>query len=132
MTDGMEFFMAMNPPTITHQEKQVHVVKGKPVFYEPEELKQARVKLLACLAKHVPETPYTTGVELVTKWCFPRGQHPDGVYRISKPDTDNLQKLLKDCMTALMFWQDDALVAREITEKFWSEIPGIYIRIQEL
>ena len=27
-----EFFMAMVPPTVTHQEKQVHVVSGKPVF----------------------------------------------------------------------------------------------------
>ena len=33
-----EFFMPMIPPTVTHQEKQVHVVKGKPVFYEPQDL----------------------------------------------------------------------------------------------
>lgn len=128
----LEFFMAMDPPTVTHQEKQVHVVKGKPIFYEPEELKKARVKLMAYLAKYVPGTPYTSGIELVTKWCFPRGRHSDGEYRITKPDTDNLQKLLKDCMTALKFWTDDALVAREITEKFWAEVPGIYIRIREL
>ena len=127
-----EFFMAMDPPTVTHQEKQVHVVKGKPVFYEPEELKKARVKLMAYLAKYVPDTPHTSGVELVTKWCFPRGRHSDGEYRVTNPDTDNLQKLLKDCMTALKFWTDDALVAREITEKFWAEVPGIYIRIREL
>ena len=42
---GTEFFMAMIPPTCTHQEKQVHVVKGKPVFYEPQEVKAARQKL---------------------------------------------------------------------------------------
>lgn len=128
----LEFFMAMMPPTVTHQEKQVHVVKGKPIFYEPEELKKARVKLMAYLAKYVPGTPYTSGIELVTKWCFPRGRHSDGEYRITKPDTDNLQKLLKDCMTALRFWTDDALVAREITEKFWADVPGIFIRIREL
>ena len=45
----MEFFMAMNPPTITHQEKQVHVVNGKPVFYEPADLKATRQKLEAHL-----------------------------------------------------------------------------------
>ena len=37
-----EFFMAMVPPTVTHQEKQVRVVNGKPKFYEPQELKTAR------------------------------------------------------------------------------------------
>ena len=28
--------------------------------------------------------------------------------------------------------EDDALVASEIVEKFWAEVPGIYIRIDEL
>ena len=30
-----EFFLAMNPPTVTHQEHKVAVVNGKPVFYDP-------------------------------------------------------------------------------------------------
>lgn len=128
----IEFFVPMIPPTCTHQEKQVRVVEGKPIFYEPAELKDARNKLSANLASHKPEKKYTSGVRLVTKWCFPRGKHQDGEYRITKPDTDNLQKLLKDVMTNLDFWRDDALVASEIVEKFWAEIPGIYICIEEL
>lgn len=127
-----EFFMAMDPPTCTHQEKQVHVVKGKPVFYDPPEVKAAKQKLIGYLTKHKPAEKYTGPVELVTKWCFPKGRHQNGEYRSSKPDTDNLQKLLKDCMTAAEFWKDDCLVCREITEKFWADIPGIYIRIEEL
>lgn len=71
-------------------------------------------------------------VRLMVKWCFPKGKHADGEYRITKPDTDNLQKLLKDCMTACGFWKDDALVAAEMAEKFWAEIPGIYVRIEEI
>ena len=112
-----EFFMAMVPPTVTHQEKQVRVAGGKPVFYEPPELKAARQKLVAYLGQHVPDEPYHCGVRLI---------------RLSKPDTDNLQKLLKDCMTKVGFWDDDALVASEIVEKFWAEVPGIYVRIDRL
>ena len=126
------FFLPMIPPTVTHQEKQVRVVNGKPVFYEPQELKAARVKLMDFLAAHRPEQPINAGVRLMVKWCFPRGRHPDGSYRITKPDTDNLQKLLKDVMTELGFWKDDALVASEIVEKFWAEIPGIYICMEDL
>ena len=130
---GMEFFMAMDPPTCTHQEKQVRVVRGKPVFYEPEELKAARRKLMAYLAGHRPEMPYADGVRLLVRWCFPVGErHEDGEYRITKPDTDNLQKLLKDCMTACGFWKDDALVASEVVEKFWARVPGIYVRVESL
>lgn len=127
-----EFFLVMIPPTVTHQEKQVHVVNGKPVFYEPDELKAARAKLEAYLADYIPQRKYKKGIRLITKWCFPKGRHQNGEYRITKPDTDNLQKLLKDCMTKLGFWKDDALVASEIVEKFWADIPGIYIRIEEL
>lgn len=127
-----EFFMAMIPPTVTHQEKQVHVAKGRPVFYEPPELKAARQKLMGHLAKHRPAHPYQEGVRLVVRWCFPRGERADGTYRTTKPDTDNLQKLLKDCMTACGYWKDDALVASELAEKFWAEVPGIYVRIESL
>lgn len=128
----MEFFMPMIPPTATHQEKQVRVVKGKPSFYDPPEVKAARSKLTAHLAGHRPQRPMESGVRLRVMWCFPRGQHEDGEYRITKPDTDNLNKLLKDCMTAVGFWKDDAQVASEICEKFWAERPGIFIRVEEM
>lgn len=127
-----EFFMAMDPPTVTHQEHKVTVVKGKPVLYDPPELKAAKQKLTGYLVKHKPRERYECGVRLIVRWCFPRGGYQDGEYRITKPDTDNLQKLLKDCMTICGFWKDDALVASELCEKFWAEIPGIYIRIEEL
>lgn len=129
-----EFFMPMKKvPTVTHQEKQVHVVNGKPVFYEPEELKAARTKLLAHLGQHVPKERYIGPVRLITKWCFPvLGKHQNGEYKTSKPDTDNLVKLLKDVMTELHFWKDDAQVASEITEKFWSDLPGIYVKVESL
>lgn len=128
----VEFFMAMVPPTATHQEKKIRVQHGKPLVYEPEEVRQAREKLRAHLGQHRIDSPLEGGVRLLVKWCFPRGRHQDGTYRITKPDTDNLQKLLKDCMTAEGFWRDDAQVASEICEKFWAEVPGIYIRAEEL
>lgn len=127
-----EFFMAMVPPTCTKQEHKVAVIHGKPVFYDPPEVMAARQKLIGYLMQHKPRQRYECGVRLLVKWCFPRGEHPDGEYRITKPDTDNLQKLLKDCMTACGFWKDDALVASEIVEKFWAEIPGIYVKVESL
>lgn len=127
-----EFFMPMIPPTITWQEHQVRVVNGKPFFYEPQELKNAKAKLESHLAKYVPEKKYGTGVMLVVKWLFPKGKHKNGEYRTTKPDTDNLQKMLKDCMTKLEFWKDDSLVVSEHIEKFWADVPGIYILIQEV
>lgn len=127
------FFMMMQPPTCTHQMKQVHVVNGKPVFYEPAEVKAAREKLKAHLGRHVPEERFSGPVRLTTWWCFlVTGRHKDGEYRTSRPDTDNLVKMLKDVMTELHFWNDDAQVASEVTEKYWADTPGIYVKVESL
>jgi len=129
----LEFFMPMDPPTATHQERKWWVVKGKPASYEPPEVKAARSKLTAHLAGHKPDRPLKGPVRLLVKWCFPRsGNHRNGEWRATRPDTDNLQKLLKDCMTVVGFWKDDAQVASEICEKFWADVPGLYICAVEL
>ena len=129
----ISFFLPMKPPTVTHQEKAIHVVKGKPVTYEPAKLKEARSKLMAYLGQHTPVVPLRGAICLGVKWCFPvTGKHEDGEWKTTRPDTDNLQKLLKDCMTDLGFWKDDAQVASEIVEKFWAKVPGIYLNVLEL
>lgn len=130
----MYFFMPMEVPTCTFQQHRVGKSKrGKVFFYDSPELADARAKLMAHLSKHRPQSPYACGIHLSVKWLFPlTGQHTDGEYKLSKPDTDNLQKLLKDCMTRCGFWTDDALVASETVEKFWANAPGIFISIYEL
>lgn len=129
-----EFFMPMHPPTVTHHDKKITVKNGKPIMYDSTELKAARSKLTSHLAGHVPEQPYGGAVRLIVKWCFDNDgtRHLDGEPKITKPDTDNLEKALKDCMTRLRFWKDDAQVASEISEKYWSKVPGIYVRIEDM
>ena len=51
---------------------------------------------------------------------------------MKKVRTDNLEKMLKDVMTELRWWKDDAQVASEIVEKFWAEQPGIFISVELL
>ena len=130
----IEFFMPMERvPTVTHQEKKVRVVAGRPRFYEPAELRAARAGLRASLHPHRPAAPLQGPLRMVAKWCFaPGAGHRAGSWRTTRPDTDNLDKLLKDCMTAEGFWQDDAQVASEICEKFWLVPSGVYIRVEQL
>ena len=132
----IEFFMPMKIPTVTHQQKKVAVKNGKPIFYEDKRLQDAREKFMSYLSHFAPdERIENTPIRLTTKWLFESGnlvKHYDGEYKITKPDTDNLVKLLKDCMTDLGYWKDDALVASEIIEKFWAKTPGIYVKIEVL
>ena len=112
----IEFFIPMKKiPTTTHQQKQVTCKNGKPHFFEPPKLLEARAKYMSSLAPFVPKHAFNGPVHLTVKWIFPmvKGSR-NGQYKHTKPDTDNLQKLLKDCMTELGFWKDDALVASEL------------------
>ena len=129
----MHFFLPVRIPTVTHQEKRIVIRKGKPQVYEDASLAEARAKYEAWLAKYAPEKPLKGPVSLHVVWMFPiKGNHTDGEPKITKPDTDNLIKLFKDCMTRTGWWDDDSLVASEITEKFWAARPGIYVRIEEI
>ena len=130
----MKFFINCNPPTATAQEKKVALVKGRVVFYEPSNLKAAKSQLTFHLLRHRPKEPLKGPLSLTVLWLFPKGKnHKDGTWRITRPDTDNLEKMLKDCMTRCGFWKDDAQVVKENVEKKWSENPvGIEIEIVEL
>lgn len=129
----MQFTLNITPPTATAQEKGVSVRGGKPHHYEKKEVKAARAILEAALAPHIPAQPMTGPIRLVTEWRFPRGKsHKDGEWRITRPDTDNLVKGLKDCMTRLGFWDDDSRVCCELISKTWSDNPGITIRVDEI
>lgn len=134
----IEFFLPMIPPTTTQQEHKVAINKktGRVVFYDPPELAAARAKLTDYVGRFAPEHPILGPVRLITKWIWPLDMpaleniDPDYfVWKETKPDTDNLIKLLKDCMTRTGFWKDDAQVVSEITEKFLAFKPGIYIQV---
>ena len=123
-----------DPPTRTYQEHRIGKTKTGAVYtYEDRELKQVRMRYREEFSKQAPDEPIKGAARLVVKWCFAaKGRHEDGEYKITKPDTDNMLKMLKDELTRAGFWKDDAQVASEIAEKFWALIPGIYIRVEEL
>ena len=56
-----QFFIPMQPPTTTHNAKQLHAYMkgGKPcaVLHDSPELKATRAKLHAYLAPHAPKAP---------------------------------------------------------------------------
>lgn len=129
--------MPMDPPKTTAQTRAVTVGRdGKPRFYEPEALKQAKEKITAHMAAFQPVEPLTGPLRLTVKWLF-QGRPQKGAahaWKTTRPDVDNLCKLLLDCMTRLKFWKDDSQVCSLIAEKFGvsSTYPGIYVKLEQL
>lgn len=129
----LQFFIPMIPPGTTFQAKQLAVHGGKPVIFDSPKLSALKQKLQAQLASCVPREPFTGPLRVMVKWCYPvKGKHKAGTWKTTRPDTDNLQKALLDSMTKLGFWKDDAQVASQIVEKFWSDVPGVFVYITQL
>lgn len=134
MADSRHFFMAMTPPKATKQEAKVTVGRdGKPHWYPSEQWSRAEDALRANLERFRPPEPIGgkgEGVLLSVEWCFPLEGHADGEPYLDKPDTDNLDKGLKDIMTELGWWDDDARVFAESIVKLHGRVPGIRVDIE--
>ena len=135
----MRFKLKMIPPTATAQQKGERVVGGYIHHYKKKNVAQAEAILRDALLPHVPEEPITDQpIILDVMWEFPypksAKKHIHGVkrWKITRPDTDNLNKLLKDVMTDMGFWKDDALISLEQIWKVYSDDPGIEIYVETM
>lgn len=122
------------PPTVTAQQKGVAVRAGRARFYTKPRVEAAGERLALMVGPHTPKTPIRrpTPICVAVEWRFtpPRGRKPG--YRVTRPDVDNLMKLLLDVMTRLGWWQDDAQVARMEVSKRWSRTPGLHVTVATL
>ena len=135
----MKFKLKIIPPTATAQQKGERVVNGYVHHYKKKNVAAAEAILRDALLPYVPETPIEgKPIRLSVLWMFPypksAKKHKPGYgrWKITRPDTDNLNKMLKDVMTDMGFWKDDALICGEFIEKLYSDEPGIVIMIEKL
>ena len=134
----MRFKLKMIPPTATAQQKGECVRAGYIHHYKKRNVAAAEAILRDALLPYVPEEPITDRpIWLVVTWMFPypksAKKHKPGWARmkITRPDTDNLNKMLKDVMTDMGFWKDDALICMEYIQKMYSDEPGIRVGVYD-
>lgn len=136
MKDHYKFFMPMRVPTVTYQERRIVAAKKKgerTQFFDTDALRAARELYCAHLAQHRPVKKLEGAVRLDVIFCFEAlNGHHHGEYKITKPDTDNMIKLFKDCMTKTGYWKDDNQVADEHVSKRYCEVPGVLVEVEEL
>ena len=132
----MKFKLKMVPPTATAQQKGERIVGKYIQHYKKKNVKAAEAILRDALLPYIPAEPIENrAVFLDVEWLFPypksAKKHKPGWtrFKITRPDGDNLNKMLKDIMTDMGFWKDDALISRESVRKRYSDEPGIIIMI---
>lgn len=132
----MRFKLKIIPPTATAQQKGEQIIGGRIHHYKKKNVQQAEAILRDALMPYLPAEPIVDKpIRLSVLWMFPypksARKHKPGHsrWKITRPDTDNLNKLLKDVMTDMGFWKDDALISLENIQKIYDDEPGIRISI---
>jgi Holliday junction resolvase RusA-like endonuclease len=150
----IEAFIDCHPPTATAQHKSAVardagfrlskrgklMPKHKITFFEQGDVKEARAMLTRHFRRHAPRQPLAGPLKLTVTWTFywnkadeakrKKGFLPQWVAKVTRPDGDNLAKQLKDVLTDLGYWADDAHVSSETFRRGLGDRPGIHLRIE--
>lgn len=99
-------------------------------YFKSQRLQQTEGFYLNELRSYAPTSPITGAVSLSIDFdYFTPTKKRRGKWKTTRPDCDNLVKILIDCMTKLGFWLDDAQVARLRVSKRYAEGDNAQITI---
>ncbi len=126
-------FLAMEPPTVTHNDLEPGMRGGRPYVRKSERLREAEDAIMARLVSSRPAEPLSGPLRLQVRWCFAtRGSHAQGEPHIQRPDMSNMLKTLEDCMARAGWIVDDSMICEERTAKAWMDPAGIWVRVASL
>lgn len=134
----IEFFHECVPPTATAQQRR-HGANGR--TWQTGRASKAKATFIAILERHAPEKPMQGPIAV--NWCmtFPHTGKTSAraesgtiaaIPKETRPDLDNLSKLLLDAATTAGYWEDDARIAMLSCSKFNGDVPGLYFRVSTI
>lgn len=133
------FRLDIIPPKATSQTKRLVLIGDKPRFFPKKEHAQAEQDLLNLCMPHRPTDPIKGPVMLEVHFVWPwRKSEPkrNTIWgnrpKDTRPDCDNLVKLVADVLTKLHFWGDDSQVADLRVSKAWGDKPGLTVKIEPI
>lgn len=91
-------------------------------FFKSARLQQTENIYMSALAQYRPEEPSELPIAMSLEFRYSaKSKKLRGTWKTSRPDVDNIAKLLIDCMTKSGFWKDDSQIVRLTLEKNYSE-----------
>jgi len=137
-------FIACNlePPTSTHQ-AALRILKSKSGQMFVGKMKNSKVvgwvSAFSLHAKrYVPAVPIEGAVEVEIslyytppKYLLPKINKCKTLVKTTKPDCDNVVKVILDEFTKLGYWLDDSQVWSLTVRKYWSQQPAVLCTITQ-
>lgn len=134
----IKFFVHMDKiPSGTAQERQYayNPRLRRVMTYPSKSYKEAKAIYRKALKQFAPVVPYKAPISLKIGLNYPtKDKKKIDNFKTTKPDGDNLLKVIKDVMNELNYFEDDANVAIEEISRWWStpDKGGIYVEVQEI
>lgn len=106
---------------------------GYPIAYTPARTRSAEADLRAQLVSQLPASFTPLGGPLIISMRFylqkPKSKPKKVTHHTTKPDLDNMQKLVLDAMNTVVFRDDNQIVFISASKEYG--IPGITIIVDE-
>lgn len=126
----IEFFHEFSPPTVTAQKRR-HTSRGT---YQTPAIQKAAATWQAVFEMYAPAAPMSGPLRVWAAVTYPPPvcRRQNGVSaKMTKPDCDNLAKLMLDAATRAGYWEDDMQIADLHILKFEGQIPGLAFRLEQ-
>jgi Holliday junction resolvase RusA-like endonuclease len=129
----IELTLPMDPPTVTHHDKQIHrFAGGRRGLEDSDELKAAKeryAKLLAASGRR-PRAPLDGPIRLDARFVFPHPTRTD--WHTEKPDRHNPRRWWPTrCSTRGSSRADQRICSGDV-QKWWGPVGSVWIRMTEL
>lgn len=135
----MTIHLDMTPPSVTHQGGGKRMNRRTGAFFGNPAYEAAKQETILKLKRYLRREAFTGPVAITVLWVRPWRTSEAAKRRkggllpcTTKPDLDNMNKMLMDCLTELEFLQDDAQVSQLLLSKAWGDTPGIWIHVREI
>ena len=131
---AVELFCPMRVPTATHNGLlAVADGRGKARIVKSQGLREAEASWESHLARFAPLEPLSGPLRAIVRFCWEAdAAHPAGTPKATKPDLDNVEKAFWDVLQRLKFFSGDQQVALKEVAKLYADVPGVYVRIEEM
>ena len=108
--------------------------------YQPVKVKRNSFTLGLLMNEHRPPTPMEGPLRLDVQFRYPWRAGTSKKVRTAgrpvpkdkKPDLDNCLKQLLDTMQSGGFFRNDSQIADLHASKVWCDVPGLYVRLEEI
>ena len=142
----MHIFIKCDPPKATgNNTKACGIVRGHARIFDSSKSKSVKKMMYNLLLPYAPKIPLTGPLEQSLVFIFPYNKSDISskakraalevngyVWHDTKPDLDNLRKILNDTLEKLGFFHNDSQIVIDHGEKLRGSLTGIHIMLSEI